>query len=347
MNILLVSEEISNDPREGLQVFLYHLVRFLDIRHRLTVAYSYGKSYDKIETVRVVSKKSLVSPGFLRLVTSAKYDINIYVPSSSLTAFGLARGLLIKLLSGRPTLVIALQERKVGLLHKALATLFKPDMVLSPSTKIINKMKEFHVEAHQITPGFDKEVFKPADEARKVELKKKLHLPLDKKIILHVGHVKESRNMELFLRYRNWGSDIQPVIKAGEVDPSWVHRLRMAGVIIIDEFMRDINEVYQAADCYLFPVFSPTGAVEFPLSCIEAAACNLPILTTRFGALERFFPEGDGLLYFEKANEIKEKISRLLRTRTNTHRLVEGFTWEEVFKRHIEPYINKLQGKSG
>ena len=132
------------------------------------------------------------------------------------------------------------------------------------------------------------------------------------------------------------------MIKGGEVDPAWRDRLRMAGIIVIDEYTDDIHELYQACDLYLFPVSSNLGALEFPLSVIEAAACNLPTLTTRFGALPDILKESPGFTYYDEAVEIPEKITDLRGSTPETSLLVDRFSWSSVFERYLEPHLELL-----
>ena len=75
-------------------------------------------------------------------------------------------------------------------------------------------------------------------------------------------------------------------------------------------FIKDIQEVYQASDVYLFPVAPSTrggrertweavGSMDFPLSVLEAMGCNLPVVTTRLEALDRFIPASPGFRFYD------------------------------------------------
>ena len=165
------------------------------------------------------------------------------------------------------------------------------------------------------------------------QLKSKYDLPRDRCVLLHVGHL--SRRVAIW-----------PVVKARELDPSWAHRLRMAGIIVIDEFLGDVHELYQASDCYFYPVSSPTGAIEIPLSVIEACACNLPVLTTRFGGLAEAIREGNGFHYYDRVSEIVEKIAAIRLSRSETAAKVKEFSWDKVFRTHLYPQMQSLVRES-
>ncbi len=342
MRLLLASEEITNRPREGTLVFLMHLCRFLQREADLTALHARGELDPDLRSLRALSPRMLVTKELLGILRRERFDLCIYVPSSGLTGFGMARGCVLRWLTKAPTIVIGLQERTVGAIHRALALVGRPDLVLSPAEDLRERLERIGFDTDFIMPGYDSRHFRPASPDERARFKIKYDLPAGKFILLHVGHIKENRNLEVFLRYRDWGTDVQPVIKAGEIDPSWAHRLRMAGIIVIDEYYQDVHELYQAADCYLFPVSNPTGAVEFPLSVIEACACNLPVLTTRFGALPGIIREGNGFHYYDRVSEIAARLAEIRQSRPGTAGKVRDFSWDAVFRKHLSPHLRSL-----
>jgi glycosyltransferase involved in cell wall biosynthesis len=346
MKILLASEEITNRPREGSLVFLMHLSRFLHREGELTVVHAVGEFDPDIRSLNALSPKTLVTRELLGITRGERFDIVLYVPLSGLTAFGIARGALLRLLTKSPTIAIGLQERHVGHLHALLSSFGKPDLVLSPVSSVRERLERLGIDTGFIMPGYDDRLFKPVSPEIRAQLKSKYDFPRDRYVLLHVGHIKESRNLEVLLRYRDWGPDVQPVVKAGELDPSWALRLRMAGIIVVDEYFSDVHELYQASDCYFFPVNSPTGAVDIPLSVIEACACNLPVLTTRFGALAETIREGNGFYYYDRVSEITEKLAAIRLSRSETAAKVREFSWEKVFRAHLYPQMQSLVRES-
>lgn len=339
MKILLASEEVTAQPEEGLLVFTMHLCRFLDQVGELTVLQAFGNPEENLRSLRILSPKVLLTDRLVRFLRKERFDVVIYIPSSGLTGFGLGRSLLLRYVARSPTILIALQERHIGALHRIIALMARPELILSPVKGLTTKLSRLGFDTGFIMPGYDESLFQPVETGVKRRLRDKYGLPQDRYIVLHVGHVRESRNMQAFLRYREWGENIQPVIKAGEHDPAWRDRLRRAGIIVIDEYIAAVHELYQAADCYLFPILCPTGALEFPLSVIEAAACNLPVLTTRFGALPGVIPEGNGILYLENASDIPRYLLKIKELKVNTSEAVRNFSWEMVFGKYVAPHL--------
>jgi glycosyltransferase involved in cell wall biosynthesis len=346
MKILLASEVMTNTPREGSLVFLMHLGRSLHRDGELTVVHAVGEFDPDIRFLRALSLKTFVTRDLLRIARRERFDVVLYVPLSGLTPFGIARGALLRLLTKSPTITIGLEERRVGRLNALLSAFGKPDIVLSPVSSVRERLERLGIDTDFIMPGYDDRLFKPVRPEIRAQLKSKYNFPRDRYVLLHVGHIRESRNLEVLLRYRDWGPDVQPVVKAGEIDPSWAHRLRMAGIIVVDEYFSDIHELYQASDCYFFPVIAPAGAVEIPLSVIEACACNLPVLTTRFGALAETIREGSGFYYYDRVSEIAERIAALRLCRPETAAKVREFSWERVFRAHLYPQMQALAHES-
>ena len=342
MKIVVISEEITSRPAEGLLVFLMHMCRYLAARHDLLVLHERGEPDPDLDTRRVLKGRSLLSRELAGVLDDWKPDLLIYIPASGLTGFGMLRSVLLKRMAGRPVIIVALQARDTGKIHRVVSLWSAPELVLSPVREMRQALESLRINTDFIMPGYDPDLFRPADAETKKQLRSKYGIPADRYIVLHVGHVKESRNLQTFLRYRDWGQDIQPVVKAGDVEPVWRNHLRQAGVIVIDEYTDDIHEIYQAADLYFFPVSIRTGALEFPLSVIEACACNLPVLTTRFGALPEVLEEGGGLEWFSGVVEIPGSIKKLRNGKVDTHAKVAALSWERMFDKYLTPHLARL-----
>lgn len=342
MRILLVTEEITARPDKGLLVFVKHLASYLDRLSELTILYSDGEPKEDLRALQILSKKCVATRELLQLLRTESFNIVLYVPSSSFNAFGLLRAVALKALVKAPTIVIALQHRRIGKLYALFSRMRTPELILTPVGELSLGMEGLGQRTGFIIPGFDDRVFKPASPEVKVELRHKYGFPPDQFVILHVGHIKENHNMQVFLKHREWGRDIVPVVKGGDVESSWLHRLQMAGVIVFDEYFDNMHELYQAADCYLFPVSNPTGALEFPLSVVEAAACNLPVITTPFGALPEIIREGEGFHYIRSFAEISERIVLIRSGTINTAEKVAELSWDAVFAKYLKPHVKRL-----
>ncbi len=342
MRILLATEEITTRPDRGLLVFVMHLARYLNRLSDLTIVYADGNPEEGQRALKILSKNFVVTLDLLQLLRMESFDIVLYVPSSSFNASGLLRSVTLRTLVKAPTIVIALQHRRIGKLHSLFSRMRTPELILTPVGELSLGMEGLGQRTGFIIPGFDDQIFKPVSPEVKARLRHKYGFPPDQFVILHVGHIKENHNMQVFLKHREWGRDIVPIVKGGDVERSWLHRLQMAGVIVFDEYLDSMHELYQAADCYLFPVSNPTGALEFPLSVVEASACNLPVVTTPFGALPEIIREGEGFHYIRSFAEIPERILSIRSGTINTAEKVAELSWDAVFAKYLKPHLKRL-----
>ena len=91
------------------------------------------------------------------------------------------------------------------------------------------------------------------------------------------------------------------------------------------------------ADCYLFPVFHATSAIDAPLSVLEAMACNLPIVTTRFGALPGMFQSGNGFYYGDTEEEIVRMVKQAVEEQDcRTFEMVSPYSWDNAASTILE-----------
>jgi glycosyltransferase involved in cell wall biosynthesis len=148
-----------------------------------------------------------------------------------------------------------------------------------------------------------------------------------------VGHINRNRNIELLSRITEL-EDVQILLLGSTStshDESLVHELSRNNVKIIRNYLPHVEEVYQLADIYLFPVKSEGAAVGVPLSVLEAMACNLPIICTSFGGLPLLFKAGEGVFYYDNEAELPQLISDIKGgPMYSTRGRVEPYAWKNV-----------------
>jgi glycosyltransferase involved in cell wall biosynthesis len=120
--------------------------------------------------------------------------------------------------------------------------------------------------------------------------------------------------------------------------------LESAGVIVRHEFIPRIEDYYRAADLYVFPVEHGSGAIEFPLSVLEAMACDLPVVTTPFGALPEYFTEGEGLCFVGDGRSVLQATRLVLEQPVRNRERVRSFSWDGVLD-SLETALREAMGR--
>ena len=127
-----------------------------------------------------------------------------------------------------------------------------------------------------------------------------------------------------------------------------VKELQGAGCLVWIKHFDRIEEIYHISDCYVFPTLEPKACIETPLSVLEAMACNLPVVTTRFGALTRAFKEGDGFAFVDDVAGIPGAIDRVRQSGTvRTRAMVLPYSNEEMARQLIDIYKKVISNGRG
>ncbi len=302
--ILLITNALSPPYDEGFKKTALHLVEAL--REQKSSA---------LEVLRLAGTpgKFLV-PALWYRVSHRSPAYILYLPSSSLTDFSLLRAALLKILFPKSCIgFIALQPRYPERTLRMLPKRYFPDLVFVQNPEMLERLQDYGLRPRLIPSGVDLKRFRPVPPSVKDQLRRKYGLPEREVLALHVGHLSPHRNLEWLIPLKN--SHITPVAVLStstseignprdlqNVDDLY-RKLQAAGVILLHRYIPHIWEIYQAVDLYVFPVRNTRGSIGVPLSILEAMACNLPVVTTPFGSLPQWIPEGEGIYYVRTVDE--------------------------------------------
>lgn len=222
-----------------------------------------------------------------------------------------------------------------------------PNIFLVQSSESEDRIKALGIKTAFLPNGVDTERFCPVTVEMKNQLRRKYKLPEDSFIVLHTASIKRGRNLEILKNLQLVG-DYQVVIigRVNETrDRRIITELEQAGCLLFNNYLPNIQEIYALSDCYVFPTTSKQYCIEIPLSVLEAMSCNLPIVTTPFGALPRLFKEGNGFMYTVNENDFHNRVQQIRNRRSiiNTRQKVLSFSWDRIIKDLEIIYKDEIQ----
>ncbi|MFK5891974.1 MAG: glycosyltransferase [Pseudomonadota bacterium] len=267
------------------------------------------------------------------------FDKIIYIPHSSLTQLTLMKVFTLNFLLGKKLSVIGLQERQITSVMKLMLKTIKRAKIFVLSKQIQQSMLSFGAEVSIFPIGVDTDKFKPIKDDK--NLRAKYGLDPNLLTILHVGHIKNTRNLLWLVKLKKDIENIQVVCvgstttkhQFNERDIQLRKDMENAGIHIIQHFVAENEQLYQFSDIYCFPVLIKKGAMETPLSIFEAMSVNLPIVTTPFGSLPDLIEESKFIKFVETYEEFRDAIKQeSLSGPCNNREQALKFSWEHTAK---------------
>ena len=166
--------------------------------------------------------------------------------------------------------------------------------------------------------------FVPISFEQKQSIRRRLGWPVDKLLVLHVGHLRSNRGLDVLVDIaREHSASVATILVASpslEANGALRQELLHAGVSVVDQYQPEMAPIYQAADLYVFPTSdegdNPGGAIDLPLSVLEAAACGVPIVSRDFGALRDYFRGRQGIELVETSLELVDRVRAFVRMTT-------------------------------
>lgn len=312
----------------------------LDEGMRKTSFY-FAEELAKEHQVLTLDLRDAFTKAFWRDVRNFNPDIIHYIPGATIRSF-----ILLKIASfycrNAKTVMSAMQP-EFSFLSERFIPLFKPDLILTQSHETEEMFKKKGCETEFLPCGVDIKKFIPVIARTKEELREKYGIDKDKFAILHVGSIKEGRNVQLMEKIQK-GNNLVIIIGAAStgIEKNLAQRLKKSGCLLWAKYFKNIEDIYAPSDCYLFPTLpvNKFNSIEMPLSVLEAMSCNLPVISTRFGALNRAFEEGNGLIFVDEEEDFMQGIEKIKNDKIEirTREKVLSYSWENIIKRLEETY---------
>jgi glycosyltransferase involved in cell wall biosynthesis len=259
--------------------------------------------------VQILNPLSATKKRFWSSLSHSRPDIIHYVPGPSLRSFIL---LALAKTRTRAATVMSLTHPDPALPRRIACGLFRPDLLLAQSVRDEQLFRELGCNVRFMPNGVDTELFRPVPLAERMRLRLKYGVSGTAYVVLHVGNTRRVRNLDVLAALQQDGCQVVVVSSTTiQGDADLDRHLTDAGCLVWNRYIESVQEVYALADCYVFPTPTGVGAIEHPLSIMEAMACNLPVVTRRFGALPRLFEPGDGLYFVDTDEELRTIVNQL------------------------------------
>ena len=322
MRISLVGHHVDH-PDEAVRKITYHLAEELARRHNVK----------PMNVWDVTSRRG---------IREFKPEIIHFVLSPTLQGLAVAKALSLAHRSAAT--VVSAPHPNLSSMGR-LASWFKPDLVLVQAEDSERRFRSLGFRTEYLPNGVDTARFVPVDNSTKKHLREKYEIDTDKFVILHVGAVNRGRNLESLQRVQGGGVQVLILGRASERgDARLGAELRQSGCLVWTDYIASLEEIYALSDCYVFPTTHRRYCVEMPLSVLEAMSCNLPVVTTRFGALPRAFEEGGGFLFADAEDDLSRCLYAVNGDLEITTRdKVLSCSWESVSRNLDRIYAETIQ----
>jgi glycosyltransferase involved in cell wall biosynthesis len=344
--IALISENLALPLDEGFKKAAAEIAGALAAIGRDVTVFTPEPGALGLETIRLPRNKLLLGTAFGRRLRELAPDVVLYIPQSAATAMSLVRAALLKSQSGGlPVVVMSLQRRShPASVRPLLKMLGRPDLVMVLSRVSLATMRHSGLKAVRVPLGVDPDRFSPPGPGEGARLRAK-HALGDSEFILHIGHISSRRNLNVLRRVAEAGRHVLIVTSTStRQDPRVAQVLHHPNIMLINRYVEDINEIYRLAQGYIFPTFSQMGAIEIPLSILEAMASNLAVVTTPFGGIPDLFEPGGGLSICRTDDELIKQAMQITDLKTvSTRESVLPLSWKHVARTMLETMETELR----
>jgi len=280
---------------------------------------------------------------------SSRPDLIHYVSAPTLLTFVLLALARVRW-PGVPTVVSALHPSSLDLrsdrLFRWLVAIAHPTLVLIQNRRSAEMFRDLGCRTRYLPNGVDTQRFAPVASAHRDSLRRKHGLPEEQYVVLHVGHLRRERNIEVMSRLQ--AVDTQVLIIGGTYlgeDRRLGDQLEGRGCVVWRGYFPAIEEAYALADAFVFP--TPLGGSLFmPLSVLEAMACGLPVISTPFEGLAHYFAATHGLIFTDEDGiPLALKRWRQSGLTARTREKVELLSWERAVSRLDDIYHDAVSGR--
>jgi alpha-1,6-mannosyltransferase len=216
------------------------------------------------------------------------------------------------------------------------------DVVFAPSRLMCSYLNHIGIHHAVYQPlGVDADVFRP--ERRSHDLREKLGLPPDSRVLIYAGRFAGEKNLPVLLQaFARLGSPYHLLMIGGD------HEARPATNVTILPYRKDSRELAQwfaSADALVHAGTKET----FGLVILESMACARPVVAVAAGAIPEFVDDTVGILATpNSASSMAEAIAALYERDLEKMgaaarvRVLQRYTWDHAFHAQTLAYASLI-----
>ena len=332
--MIIISNSLSKTADEGCVKVAGSLVKRLKNANKDIYVISFERQ-SELSDKHLELNKLLVNKE-LKKIIKAKKDKVLYFPFPARPIATALRIFTLSRYAKNGIDVLVSMQTKIDPISKFILKLSGANFLLL-SRDAYERFKAIVGEKRvtYLKTGVDTKKFSPVSADEQIELKKKYGFDPEKPLILHVGHLNRGRNIAELTKISN---DYQVLLvvstltKNEQDEELRAELLSNANIRIIDSYLPNIQEIFAMCDVYFFPVIEYGKCIDVPLSCMEAASCNKPVVATKYGELKAF-EDKEGFYFIDSFDDtsINDLIDKALSSKNCISReSVLDYDWDNV-----------------
>lgn len=354
MKILFVCERLGERDDEGIRNLAQSLLEHLATHNEvLAITQSPTPSREHVVAIPIntFQRRTFLSAELLRRAAQFAPDVTLYVPWTSGTLPTFVRARMLQQATGRPVAIYLTQPYAYPRWQRLFIRYMLPGLIIALSDNVVRDLAQLGAETEFVPAGVDLDRFVLPQPELRAGQRERLGVRDDQQLIVHVGHFNRSRIDEHEMRALVRDARRKLVVVGSTStphDPGLIAGLRDAGCSVITEYVPTIERLYAAADAYLFPTRAQRSSIGIPLSVLEALACGVPVVSTRFEGLPRLFPASRHVRFYSSLAQLERALDELPPAPDPAARaLVHELGWSHVSGR-IERFLVELSsGRTG
>lgn len=329
--MLILTNCLIKNADEGCVNIAYNLIKRIKKEVSDVKVVSYERT-SELTDVQMELNKFMLSFPLIKLLRKEKSVL--YIPFPAKTKSTALRIWILSRFCKDLSVLISMHDNIDGF-SKFLLKNSKAKLIVFSETAYKDFSDVVGDKVSYIKTGVDTKKFRSVEQITKLLLRKKYSIDESAKVILHVGHLNEGRNIQQLLRLSDeyFVVLVTSTLTKNEQDKQLKEAfLKRKNTLLIDTYVENIEEIYQLSDLYLFPVTESGHCIDVPLSVLEAASCGVPVLTTEYGETKAF-KDNEGFSFISSFENLNEYVNNAINTKTDKIRdAVLDYDWNNAIE---------------